>query len=160
MGRNPIETLMGAAVIVGTVFLFVFAYNTADIKAVEGYQVTARFDRIDGIREGSDVRMSGIKIGTVTAQAIDPQTYLAVVTMSIDPSIRLPLDTSASITAEGLLGDKYLALSPGGEDEMIPQDGEIEITQGSIDLFSLVGQLVFSQTGGGESGESAADVPR
>ena len=154
MGRNLIETLMGAVVIAVAVFFFIFAYNTADIQAVEGYRVSAKFDRIDGIREGSDVRMSGIKIGTVLSQRIDPQTYLAIVTMSIDPVIKLPLDTSASITADGLLGDKYLALSPGGEDEMIAADGEIETTQGSIDLFSLVGQLIFSQTGddGAESG--------
>lgn len=154
MGRNLIETLMGAVVIAVAVFFFVFAYNTANIKAVEGYEVSAKFDRIDGIRQGSDVRMSGIKIGTVLTQRIDPQTYLAIVTMSIDPVIKLPLDTSASITADGLLGDKYLALSPGGEDEMIPADGEIETTQGSIDLFSLVGQLIFSQTGddGAKSG--------
>ena len=147
MGRNLIETLMGAIVIAVAVFFFVFAYNTANIQAVEGYAITAKFDRIDGIREGSDVRMSGIKIGTVLNQVIDPQTYLAVVTMSIDPVIKLPLDTSASITADGLLGDKYLALSPGGDEEMIAQGGEIETTQGSIDLFSLVGQLIFSQTG-------------
>ncbi len=160
MGRNLIETLMGAAVIVVAVFFFVFAYNTADIGAVDGYPISAKFDRIDGIHEGSDVRMSGIKIGTVTTQAIDPQTYLAVVTMSIDRAIKLPLDTSASITADGLLGEKYLTLSPGGEDEIIPPGGEIETTQGSVDLFSLIGQLIFSQAGDGKSGKSAADEPR
>ena len=152
MGRNLIETLMGAVVIAVAVFFVVFAYNTANIETVRGYLVTAKFDRIDGIREGSDVRMSGIKIGTVTNQKIDPQTYLAVVRMSIDPTIRLPMDTSASITADGLLGDKYLALSPGGAEEMIPKGGEIETTQGSIDLFSLVGQLIFSQTGEKDAG--------
>ena len=127
MGRNLIETLMGAVVIAVAVFFFVFAYNTANIKTVQGYEVSAKFDRIDGIRQGSDVRMSGIKIGTVLTQRIDPQTYLAVVTMSIDPTIQLPLDTSASITADGLLGDKYLALSPGGDEEMIKAGGEIDL---------------------------------
>ena len=160
MGRNPIETLMGAVVIAVAVFFFVFAYSTADIKTVEGYSISARFDRIDGIREGSDVRMSGVRIGTVTGQALDPQTYLAVVTMSIDPAIRLPLDTSASINAEGLLGEKYLALSPGGDEEMIPRGGEIEITQGSVDLMSLIGQVVLGQAGGEANGISADDEAR
>ena len=152
MGRNLIETLMGAVVIAVAVFFVVFAYNTANIETVRGYLVTAKFDRIDGIREGSDVRMSGIKIGTVIAQSLDSQTYLAVLTLSIDPTVKLPTDTSAAVTSEGLLGDKYLALSPGGAEEMIAPGGQIETTQGSIDLFSLVGQLIFSQTGksGGE----------
>lgn len=147
MGKNPIETIAGAVVVIVAGFFLVFAYQTADLRAVEGYSVTAKFDRIDGIKRGSDVRMSGIKIGTVVGQVLDPESYLAVVTLSIDPSVKLPMDTSASITSDGLLGDKYMALSPGGDEEMIPTGGEIETTQGSIDLFSLVGQMIFSQTG-------------
>lgn len=150
MRRNLIETIMGAVVLVVAAIFMLFAYKTADIQAVEGYAVTAKFDRIDGIREGSDVRMSGIKIGTVVAQRLDPETYLAVVTMTVDPAVKLPMDTSAQITSDGLLGDKYMSLSPGGADEMIPSGGEIETTQGSIDLFSLVGQMIFSQTGKGD----------
>lgn len=160
MARNPIETLMGAVVIAVAVFFLIFAYTTADIGTVEGYRVSAKFDRIDGIGEGSDVRMSGVKIGTVTGQTLDPQTYLAVVTMSIDPAIALPRDTSASINAEGLLGQKYLALSPGGEEEMIPHGGEIETTQGSVDLMSLIGRLILSQAGDEANAISAADAPR
>ncbi len=160
MARNPIETLMGAVVIAVAVFFFIFAYTTADIGAVEGYRISAKFDRIDGIGAGSDVRMSGVKIGTVTGQTLDPQTYLAVVTMSIDPAIELPLDTSASINAEGLLGEKYLALSPGGEEEMIPRGGEIETTQGSVDLMSLIGRLILSQADDKANAISAVDEPR
>ena len=99
MGRNLIETLMGAVVIAVAVFFFVFAYNTANIQTVKGYQVSAKFDRIDGIREGSDVRMSGIKIGTVTKQTLDPKTYLAVVELSVRPDIKLPTDSSARIAS-------------------------------------------------------------
>ena len=155
MRRNLIETIMGAVVLVVAAIFMLFAYSTADIQAVSGYPVTAKFDRIDGIREGSDVRMSGIKIGTVVKQKLDPETYLAVVTMTIDPAVKLPTDTSAQITSDGLLGDKYMALSPGGSDSMIPSGGEIETTQGSIDLFSLVGQMIFSQTGKGDKKKEA-----
>ncbi len=155
MRRSPVETLVGALVIGVAVVFFLFAYNTAQVETVEGYAVTARFDRIDGIRQGSDVRMSGIKIGTVVDQRIDPETFLAVVRMSIDSKIRLPTDSSAAITSEGLLGDNYLSLTPGGADETIADGGEIEFTQGAVDLSSLIGQLIFGQTGdeGGEAGK-------
>lgn len=147
MRRSPVETLIGALVIAVAVLFFIFAYNTAQVDTVEGYTVSASFDRIDGIHPGSDVRMSGIKIGTVVDHRIDLQTYLAVVDMSIDSKIKLPTDSSLAITADGLLGDRYLALTPGGADETIPDGGRIEITQGAIDLTSLLGQLIFSQTG-------------
>ncbi len=156
MRKNSVETIMGAVVIAVAVLFVLFAYDKADLTTVEGYAISAKFDRIDGIRRGSDVRMSGIKIGTVTDQALDPETYLAVVKLNIDTNIKLPLDTTAAIISDGLLGDKYMALSPGGDDKMIPVGGEIETTQGSIDLFSLVGQMIFSQTGdkGGKAGDS------
>ena len=147
MQRNLIETIMGAVVIVVAAIFLVFAYTTADVRAVEGYDVSAKFDRIDGIKRSSDVRMAGIKIGTVMDSTLDPETYLAVVELSINPTVKLPLDTSASITSDGLLGDKYMSLSPGGDEAMIKPGGEIETTQGAIDLFSLVGQMIFSQTG-------------
>ncbi len=158
MRKNSVETIMGAVVIAVAVLFVLFAYDKADLTTVEGYAISAKFDRIDGIRRGSDVRMSGIKIGTVTDQALDPETYLAVVKLNIDTNIKLPLDTSAAITSDGLLGDKYMALSPGSDGKMILVGGEIDTTQGSIDLFSLVGQMIFSQTG--DKGGKAADGPK
>ena len=147
MGKNLIETLMGSVVIAGAVIFMAFAYSKADVGAVSGYTVKAKFDRIDGINVGGDVRLSGIKVGTVVEEILDPNTYFAVVTLSIDNSIKLPTDTSAACTSSGLLGDKYLNLSPGADDTMIPEGGEIESTQGCIDLFALLGQMIFSQTG-------------
>jgi len=158
MRENSVETIMGAVVIAIAVLFVLFAYDKTDLITVEGYASSAKFDRIDGIPRGSDVRMSGIKIGTVTDQALDSETYLAVVKLNIDTNIKLPLDTSAAITSDGLLGDKYMTLSPGGDDKMIPVGGVIETTQGLIDLFSLVGQMIFSQTG--DKGGKAADGPK
>ena len=147
MGRNFVETVMGAVVLgVAAVFL-VFAYSKGGTKTVEGYELVGKFDRIDGLAEGSDVRMSGIKVGTVTRQVLDPKSYLAVVTISIKPDVKLPSDSSAQITSSGLLGNKYLSIQPGGEDEMLKAGAEIQYTQGSVDLVSLVGRLIFSQTG-------------
>lgn len=150
MGRNLVETLMGAVVLVVAIGFLFFAYETAGMKKVEGYEVVAKFDRVDGLTEGSDVRMSGIKVGTVTSQQLDPETYLAVVKISVSPKVKLPTDSSAQIASDGLLGDKYLSLTPGAEEEMLKSGGLIEHTQGSVDIVSLVGRLIFSQTEKGE----------
>src|SRR5262249_49482019 len=106
MRGNVIETVMGAVVIVVAALFLVFAYKTSQLRTVTVYPVSAEFARIDGIRLGSDVRISGIKIGSVTAQDLDPKTFLAIIHMTIDPTIKLPDDTVAEIISAGLLGDK------------------------------------------------------
>ena len=107
MSRNAVETVMGAVVlVVAAVFLF-FAYSTTQVRAVSGYELTARFNRVEGLRDGSDVRISGIKVGSVTSQTLDPKTFVAVITLNVEPSIKLPVDTVATISSSGLFGDKY-----------------------------------------------------
>lgn len=144
MRRHVIETVIGAVVIAVAVLFFVFAYQAADLDQVEGYSVTARFDRIDGITPGSDVRISGVRIGSVTTIDLDPVTYLAVVQMSIRPGIELPLDTVAVIASESLLGGRYMALEPGAEFDMIEPGGLIEFTQSTPGIEQLLGQVIFS----------------
>jgi phospholipid/cholesterol/gamma-HCH transport system substrate-binding protein len=147
MRRNAVETVMGAVVlIVAALFLF-FAYTRSKVHAASGYDLTARFTRVEGLRDGGDVRISGIKVGSIVSQTLDPKSYLAVVRMSIDPSIKLPVDTVATIASASLLGDKYLALEPGNEEETIPPGGTIERTQPPMSLESLIGQYIFSQQG-------------
>src|SRR6202030_3992293 len=102
--------------------------------------LTARFNRVEGIRDGSDVRISGIKVGSVISQRLDPKTFVAVVRMSIDPSVQLPTDTVATISSSGLFGDKYLELAPGNEDAVLKPGGQIEHTQSPMSLESLIGQ--------------------
>jgi len=147
MGKNLAETLLGAVVLAGAVIFLSFAYSKSGLKIIDGYKVVGKFDRIDGLAEGSDVRMSGIKIGTVISQKLDPKTYLAVLTMNVKNDIKLPRDSSIKIVSSGLLGDKYLSITPGAEDEIIKPGGELSHTQGSVDLLSLVGRMIFSQTG-------------
>lgn len=149
MGNNVVETLIGTAVLIIAGFFLTYAYNTAEVGTVEGYTVYANFDRVDGLVTGSDVRMSGIKIGSVTDQSLDKETFLARVEMNIDSTIKLPEDTSAKISSEGLLGDPYISLDPGGSMDEIEAGGEITFTQGSIDLMSLIGQAIFSVGSGG-----------
>jgi phospholipid/cholesterol/gamma-HCH transport system substrate-binding protein len=160
MSRNVIETVMGAVVLViAAVFLF-FAYSTSQVRAVSGYSLTAKFDRIEGIREGGDVRISGIKVGSIVSQTLDPQTFLAIVKVSINPNIKLPDDTVAEILSSGLLGDKYLALVPGSSDKDLQAGGEIKFTQSPVSLEDLIGKYIFSaggtpKPGGADAGGAA-----
>jgi len=148
MQNSLVETLIGAAVIaVASLFLF-FAYSSTGSGPVSGYDVNAKFARVDGVNVGTDVRMSGIKVGTVSRLSLDPKTYSAVATLTIRNDVQLPEDSSARITSEGLLGNQYLSIEPGGAAEKIRPGGEIENTQGSIDLIGLLGKTVFS---GGET---------
>ncbi len=150
---------MGAVVLVAAAFFLYFAYSTSQFRAVEGYEVSARFDRIDGIRPGSDVRIGGIKVGTVLSTSLDPKTYLASVTMSIDPAYKLPQDTVAEVLSAGLLGNEYMALVPGGSRKMIPPGGRILYTQAPVNLQSLIGKYMFSPGGGAAKKGASAPPP-
>ncbi len=154
MNGNLFEALIGAVVLVVAGVFLVFAYTTADIGSVQGYQVVARFDRVDGLNIGSDVRLSGIKVGTVTSMELDHETFLAVVLMSVEPAVRLPKDSSAQIVTDGLLGGKFMAIVPGGDPEYIDPGGEITFTQSPIILENLIGQLIFGA--GGDSSDEAS----
>ena len=153
MKGNLFEALIGAVVLAVAAFFLVFAFSTTDVGAVDGYEVTATFDRVDGVNAGADVRMSGIKIGSVTKLELDPQTFLAKATLNISSSVELPNDSSAEITTEGLLGGKYMAIVPGGAEDVIAAGGKIQFTQSSISLEGLIGRIGFG-LGDSESNES------
>ena len=157
MGKNLVETVMGAVVLLVALAFVALAYTVGDLRSVEGYPLIAKFDRVDGLVVGSDVRMSGIKVGTVVKQELDPKTYLAVVTINVKPEVKLPRDSSAQIASDGLLGDKYLSVQAGAEEDMLKPGHEIEHTQGSVDIVSLVGRMIFSQTGKKEEGGDKKD---
>jgi phospholipid/cholesterol/gamma-HCH transport system substrate-binding protein len=105
MSGNVIETVMGAVVLVVAALFLFFAYTTSQVRAVAGYEVSAQFDRVDGIHDGGDVRIAGVKVGTITTQTLDPKSFLAVVHMTINPAYKLPDDTVAESSSSGLLGD-------------------------------------------------------
>lgn len=144
MKRNVIETVMGGVVlVVAGMFLF-FAYSGSSMRTVGGYELLARFERVDGIAVGSDVRISGIKVGTVTDNTLDLKSYVAVVRMNIKPNVLVPTDTVAEIASEGLLGGRYLSLVPGGDDQMLKPGAVIRFTQSPVDIATLLGKVVFS----------------
>lgn len=143
MNRGVIETLMGALVlVVAGVFLF-YAYSSSEIGKGGGYEVIARFTTVGGLKPGSDVRMSGIKVGTVSNQRLDPESYLAEVTLSIDESIQLPIDSSAAIASEGLLGGNFVDVVPGADDQMLKPGERIELTQDAVDFIQLLSRFMF-----------------
>ena len=139
MRGNLIESVMGAVVLVVAALFLFFAFNTSQLRAVPGYELVADFERVDGVREGGDVRISGIKIGSIVGETLDSKTFLARLRLSIDPSVKLPDDTVAEIVSAGLLGDKYLSLVPGGSETLIPAGGQIKYTQSSVTLENLIG---------------------
>lgn len=146
MSDKLLETLTGAAVLALAVIFCLYAYINGGQSTPEGYRLVAKFDRVDGLKRGSEVRIGGIKVGTVTDQSLDPETFLAVVTFHVAGEVKLPKDSSAQITASGLLGDMYVSIQPGADDEVLVSGDEVTHTQGAVDLVSLIGRMIFSQT--------------
>ena len=144
MHRNIIETVMGGVVVLVAIGFVVIAFQGSAVTTGDGYQVVAEFDNASGLAPGAEVRMSGVKIGVVTAQSLDPNTFFAVVTMTIEDEIQLPKDTSARILADGLLGATFVALEPGGEIDNLSDGDQITFTQGSINVVDLLGRFIFS----------------
>ncbi|WP_404426355.1 outer membrane lipid asymmetry maintenance protein MlaD [Thalassospira australica] len=158
MNNRLIETLAGAAVIAVAIGFAAYSYSRAGIESVDGYELSANFNRIDGLSVGNDVRISGVKVGSVTGQELDPKSYMAIVKMTVRGDIELPADSSAKIASDGLLGGKFVALEPGGDIDMLAPGGEIEYTQGSVNLEELIGQVIYSSGGG--SGGNSSDSPQ
>lgn len=155
--RSLAEILTGAVVLVVAIVFLVYAVTgSGRALTTGGMTLTARFDRIDGLSQGADIRIAGVKVGQVVAQRIDPASFLAVLTLNVDPTLRLPTDTSAEIQSEGLLGGRYVALVPGGAERFLQNGGEITITQSAISLESLLGRFIFSVT---EMNQQRGDQP-
>jgi len=157
MRRNVIETVLGGVVLAVAGFFLFFAYTSSDVRTVGGYPLEARFSSTGGLQPGADVRISGVKVGTVTGQYLDKASYQAVLRMEIDPGIRLPRDTTASIASESLLGGRYLNLQPGGDEEMLEPNERIAYTQSAVNLEELLGRFIFSSGGG--AGQNGAASP-
>ncbi len=145
MKNNLVETSVGALVIAIAAGFFLYVYNTTDVgRGAGGYQINAEFENIEGISIGSDIRMAGIKIGSVVKQKLDPENFQAIVTMSVASYIKLPDDTTAKITSEGLLGPKFIALDVGGSEEILKDGDSLSNTQSAIDIWSLINEFMFS----------------
>lgn len=144
MRHNVIETLVGGVVLALAAAFAWFAVSVANLQRSGGYELMARFDRIDGLSQGADIRMSGIKVGTVGGVSLDPKTYFAQVRLRIDGDLKVPNDTVAEVASEGLLGGRYLNLLPGASDDVLAPGGTIRFTQAPVDLIQMLGKFMFT----------------
>jgi phospholipid/cholesterol/gamma-HCH transport system substrate-binding protein len=146
--RSLAEILTGSVVLLVALGFLIYAVSSSgrSLAGTDGVELTARFDRIDGLQPGADVRIGGVKVGSVVDQRIDPLTFLAVLRLRVNGELKLPSDTSAEITSESLLGGKYVALVPGGEEKVLANGDQITITQSAVSLESLLGRFIFSVT--------------
>lgn len=147
------EAAAGLAVILVAGAFLAYSLSVGGVGRKSGsYDVVAKFGDVGALAPGAPVSVAGVKVGSVSAIRLDPKTYLAVTTLSLDPSVRLPSDSTAKITSDTLLGGVHVAIAPGGAAGDLKPGGEIENTQGSVDLFGLIGQFIRPQpaAAGGE----------
>lgn len=165
MGRNAIETVLGAVVLVVAGFFLVFAYSSADLRKVEGYTISANFPMVDGLKEGGDIKINGVKVGSISSMKLitepGPTQYLVDMKMTVLPEVQLPTDTIAMVASESLLGGKYLSLEIGVDEEMIKTDGtgRLTRTQPPMRLDDLIGQLIYSKKSEGGAAAPASAAP-
>ncbi len=149
MSIRTIEITVGLFVAAGLAALFMLAMkvsNLANYTGDDGYVISARFDNIGGLKVRSPVSASGVRVGQVVGIEYDSEGYEARVTMSIDPQYdKFPVDTAASVLTSGLLGEQFIGLQPGAEEDYLKNGSEIELTQSALVLEQIVGQFLYSK---------------
>lgn len=142
--NNYFEIIVGTFVLLAAILFLFSSLNSSKVSTADGYKLIAKFDNTDGIASGSDVKISGVKVGVVENQYLDEETFRGVLTLNIAGHVKLSEDSSVKIASEGLLGSKYIAISPGGDDEFLQNGDEIIFTQSSVNLEELLGKFIFS----------------
>ncbi len=154
MSENRLEVLVGAVVLAAAAGFFVYAGQTAGLGGTAGtYPLKASFRSAQGISAGSDVKLAGVKVGTITSLTLNPTTYFADVVVELDSTILLPTDSAILISSEGLLGGNFVELVPGGMPDNLAPGDEIEDTQGAVSLVQLLLKFV------GGSSDPASPTP-
>ena len=151
MQKFSTEVIVGIFVLVGILALAYLSIQLGEVQVLqpERYQVSAEFDSVAGLKPGATVEIAGVPIGTV--EKIVLHDYRALVKMSIVSSVKLQEDAIASVVTRGIIGDKYIQITPGGSDRLIPPGGKIRDTESAIDLEGLIRKYVFS----GKEGEDS-----
>lgn len=146
--NRQVEIVVGVFIAIGLGALVVLSMQVSGINELrddEGYRLTARFSNIGQLRAKAPIRLGGAVIGKVTNIGIDPDSYEIVVGMNISPDYRLPLDTSAGIYTSGLLGEQYVALTPGGEEDYLQPGETITITSDAVVLEDVISRFLYNQ---------------
>ena len=153
MKKRPVETIMGLVVLLIAGLFLYFAYSVSDLQVVKGYEVTAKFLKVGGLNVGADVMINGIKIGTVIGKKLDNENYDAEIKLSIASDIKLPKDSTAMISSNGLMGNKFIKIEPGKSKDMLQNGDEISNTKDFKTLEDMVGEVIFMVTGNDEKSE-------
>ena len=149
MKGNLLESLIGAVVLAVAGFFIYFAYETSGEKIKGGYVLVARFDDVSGLTNGSDVKLNGIKVGIVKNLKLD-ENYQAKAELLLRDKIKIPVDSSVSVTTDGIMGNKFVAITTGFSEEVLKPNDEIEITRSSINLEKLIDKFA---TGSGDKSD-------
>ena len=147
MNKKPVETIMGVVVLAVATLFMVFAYRVSDLQIVKGYEINARFLKVGGLNTGADVRINGVKVGTVVSQKINPLDYMVDVKLSLMPNISLPVDSVITVAGDGLMGDKFVKIEPGSSEEKLTPGSTAENTKDAKSLEDMVGEIIFMVTG-------------
>jgi phospholipid/cholesterol/gamma-HCH transport system substrate-binding protein len=140
------ETIMGLVVLVLAGTFLVYSLSVGSVGRPDAsYDLKAKFGDVGALAPGASVSVAGVKVGTVSQISLDPKTYMAVVRLSLAPTVQLPSDSTAKVTSDSLLGGMHVAITPGGAADNLKAGGEIENTQGAVDLFGLIGQVIRPQ---------------
>lgn len=150
---KAIEIGVGLFVAAGLAALFMLAMQVSNLSSMSnetGYQLVARFENIGGLKVRSPVSVGGVRVGRVAAIGYDMETFEAVVRLNIVPDYdQFPTDTSARIFTAGLLGEQYVALEPGGAEEVLKDGDRIQLTQSALVMEQIIGQFLFSKASEG-----------
>ena len=153
------ETGVGAVVLIAAAGFLIYSLTAGGARQATGYAVEARFGQVGALAPGASVSVAGVKVGTVDSIDLDPKSYLAVVRLDLDPKLPLPADSTAKIASDGLLGGAHVVIEPGGSTDNLKPGGEIENTQGAVDLFGLVGQMLRPPQPAAAPGAPKAPTP-
>ncbi len=153
MNKRTLEILVGLFVLLGAAALLFLALKAANLTSFgsggDTYTLQARFDNIGGLKARAPVRSAGVHVGRVTRVTLDPITYQGLVTMEVSRNIQFPRDSTAKILTAGLLGDQYIGIEPGGDEQDLGAGDTISRTQSAVVLENLIGQFLFNRAADG-----------
>ena len=152
MSENATEVMAGAGVLAAALGFLIFAGQGIGLTGGgDSYELTASFRSVEGISVGTDVRLAGVKIGTVTSLALNPQSFFADATVTVKNGVGIPDDSTILVTSEGLLGGSFVEVLPGGSPNDLAPGQEIEDTQGAVSLIALLMKFVGAAAGNGDA---------
>lgn len=147
MKQNTLETMVGFIVLLIAATFFTFVYKNSNYSSrTSGYDVIAKFQNIDGIVKGAEIKLAGIKIGYVSEIDLEQETYDASVKLRINDNVSIPKDSNAIVSTNGILGGKYIRINPGASDDMLKAEGRIIFTQSALNIEDLISKLMYSLT--------------